>query len=186
MHNQPCQRAGQADDKSPCSCVPALRGTLAGTGSAVARAFLRSGTVFRFESVSKYESVRRQAGSEAIRAGRPVPSSTQVTYRMTRRILGRMQSDECGALWTQFKASSPVRAQMTPANGLHGLNPRNTGHRDPRCSVQPFRQGLRNLSGQSGGKDLFGNEWLPQGTLGFGWERVGCLSTLAWTMENHK
>lgn len=83
-----------------------------------------------------------------------------------------------------FASSAPTAVrQGALANGLHGLNPRNTGDVTRVRAVQPFRQGLRNLSGQSGGKDLLGNEWLPPGTLGYCRERVGCLSTLVRTME---
>jgi len=181
MHNRSRQRAATHDNRheGPFSCVSDQRWSGVAAPERSRKGLSAFGTVFRFESVSKYESGCRQVTSKAIRAGRPVPSSTQVTYRMTGRIPGRMQSDECGALWTQFKASSLVRARMTPANGLHGLNPQTPDIVTRDGSVQPFRQGLRNCSGQSGGNDLLRNEWLPQGTLGLCREGAGCLSTLA-------
>jgi hypothetical protein len=78
-----------------------------------------------------------------------------------------------------------TRVSNRPCIGWHVKKDRQSS--PTMLAVRPFCQGLRNLSGQSGGKDLFGNEWLPQGTLGLiqrsVWERAGYLSTLAGTME---
>lgn len=109
--------------EAPFSCVLALAGKVWQHQSAVERGLSAFGTVFLGRAALK--EVR--TGAALALMGRPAQMAVdrRATQSPLKCCLAGIKASR------DPKASSPVRAQTTPANGLHGLNPINTGTSTP-------------------------------------------------------